>query len=109
MLSVLIAATTTSILISFLCSLMEAALYAVPLPHAKHLAEKGGRTGKLLLRFKEDIGAPIAAILILNTIANTTGAAVAGAAVKALWGDTGLIVFSIGFTLIILLGGEIFP
>ena len=62
--------------ISALCSLMEASLFAVPRPHAKHLADSGSKRGKLLMKFKEDMGQPIAAILILNTVSHTIGAAV---------------------------------
>ena len=75
--SILIITILLAIGISSLCSLMEAALYAVPLTHVKHLAGENSRPGKLLLKFKEDIGKPIAGVLILNTIANSGGAAVA--------------------------------
>ena len=103
MILILAAAVAVAIGFSFLCSLMEATLYAVPLAHVKHLAESDSRSGKLLLRYKESIEQPIAAILILNTISNTAGAAVAGSQVSLLWGERGLIVFSVLFTLAILL------
>jgi len=88
---------------------MEAALYAVPLGHVRHLAETGSRQGKILNGFKNDIGKPIAAILILNTISNTGGAAVAGAAVAELAGDLWVGVFTVFFTLGILYCSEIVP
>jgi len=95
--------------VSFFCSLAEASLFAVPLPHVKHLAESGSRSGRLLLQFKEDMGQPIAAILILNTLSNTAGAAVAGASATALWGAFGLLIFSVIFTVVIMVVSEICP
>jgi len=58
---------------------------------------------------KEQIDQPITAILTLNTIANTIGASVAGAAAVAVFGQDSLIWFSISFTLAILLFSEILP
>ena len=58
---------------------------------------------------KENIDQPITAILTLNTIANTIGAAVAGAAAVAVFGQESLIWFSLCFTLAILLFSEILP
>jgi len=94
---------------SAFCSVMEAALYAVPLAHVKYLADSGSSSGKILLDFKENISRPIAAILILNTIANTAGAAVAGGVVVELYGEPGVAVFSVVFTLMILYFSEITP
>jgi CBS domain containing-hemolysin-like protein len=95
--------------VSFLCSLMEAALFAVSAPFVRALAEKKSRVGSILVRFKENVDRPISAILILNTIANTGGAAVAGAAAADYFGDPSLIWFSILFTLMILFISELVP
>jgi CBS domain containing-hemolysin-like protein len=84
MFTILILTVTFSITISAFCSLMEATLYSVPLAYVRHLAEAGSKRAKILYRLKQDIGKPIAAILILNTISNTGGAAIAGAAVADL-------------------------
>lgn len=88
---------------------MEAALYAVPLSHVRVLAETGSKSGIILLRFKNDMGTPIAAILILNTIANTGGASIAGWAGAALFSEGVLILFSCCFVLAILYLSEIVP
>ena len=109
MISVLLLTVAFAVGVSFFCSLLEAALYAVPIPHIKHLAEEGRRSGKILERMKRDIGRPIAAILILNTIANTAGAAIAGAQAGQLWGERGLLMFSVAFTLLVLFLSEIIP
>lgn len=106
---ILIGSITLSILVSACCSLMEAALYAVPYPFVKHRAELGGRSGKILLRFKNSMRSPIAAILILNTIANTAGASVAGWAVGEIFGSHYLAIFSVCFTLAVLYMSEILP
>lgn len=88
---------------------MEAALYAVGAPFVRSLVEKGSRAGRILERFKNDIDRPISAILILNTLAHTAGAAVAGAAAADLWGPKSLFWFSAVFTLLILFLSEIVP
>lgn len=106
---VLIIVVVLTLLISATCSLMEAALYAVPLPHVRLLAEQELRSGKKLLEFKEDIGRPIAAILILNTISNTGGASIAGWAGAQVFSQSGVVGFSILFVLCILFFSEIFP
>ena len=60
--------------VSALCSLTEAALYAVGVSYVRHLADSGSLAGKALAKHKANMEAPIAAILILNTTANTAGA-----------------------------------
>lgn len=97
-----------SLLLSFLCSLMESALLSAPYPYVKYLADGGSKRGLILLGFKEDLGTPISAILILNTIANTMGAAIGGAYVAPL-GEKPLVVFSIFFTVLVLIFSEIIP
>jgi len=95
--------------ISAFCSVAEAVLYSVPMGHIEILVREGRISGPILKRLKEEIQGPIAAILILNTIANTTGAAVAGAAAVAIFGDYILAGFSALFTLLILIFSEIIP
>jgi len=109
MIYILVFSISLPIIISAFCSLMEAALYAVPYPYTKHLAESGSKRGKILMSLKNDVQKPIAAILILNTLANTGGAAIAGWAVAATFGETSLVIFSILFTLTVLYASEIIP
>ena len=73
-------ATATVLIISCICSLLEAVLYAIPASQIEIMASQGHKTGIILKRLYEDIDRPIAAILSLNTLANTGGAVVAGAA-----------------------------
>jgi len=76
----LIIATGAVLIISCICSLLEAALYALPASRIEMLAEQGRTSGKILKKLHQDIQRPISAILSLNTLANTGGAVVAGAA-----------------------------
>jgi CBS domain containing-hemolysin-like protein len=99
---------TIALIVSFVCSLMEAAIFSVPLPYVKYLADKGSKSGKILLNFKENMGIPIAAILILNTISHTLGASIGGAMVAEV-SESAVIVFSLVFTLLVLILSEIIP
>lgn len=97
--------------ISFLCSLWEAALYAVPMSRVQGMVEEKVTGAKLLLRLKEKIDEPISAILTFNTIANTIGASLAGSIVAAEWGGEHWMVFAFppAFAILILLFSEIIP
>lgn len=109
MLVTLCLAVGLAILIASLCSLFEAVLYSVPLSHVEVMAKSGSRSGKLLKQLKGQISKPIVAILTLNTIAETMGASVAGAAAAQVLGDENVVIFSIVFTLAILFLAEILP
>lgn len=105
----LILAVSLAIGISALCSIMEAVLYSVPISHVEVLFKNKTLSGRTLKEMRTNIHRPITAILTLNTIANTTGAAVAGAYFVALYDEQHLAVFSGLFTLAILLFSEILP
>jgi len=107
--TVLIIAVLVVLAVSALCSLTEAALYAVRMPFVRQLAASGSAAGRLLTNFKSNMEKPITAILILNTIANTAGAAVAGGQARQLFGEGALIWFSAAFTLAVLFFSEIMP
>lgn len=94
---------------SFLCSIMEAALYSISRARIETLRRAGSRSGEILARMRDHIDEPIAAILILNTIANTAGAAYAGALVTDLFGRAWLGAFSAALTVTILFASEIVP
>jgi len=98
-----------AIVISALCSVCEAALYSLPVSHIEITGQKHRKAGKILMALKKDIHKPITAILTLNTIANTAGAAIAGAAAAGVFGDKSMVWFSAAFTLSILLFSEILP
>jgi len=65
--------------------------------------------GKLLRIQKENINKSIAGILILNTIANTLGAAAVGAQAALVFGNDAVVIVSIVLTFAILFLSEIIP
>ncbi len=95
--------------VSFLCSIFESVLLSVTRPQVEVLSRGGRRVGRLLSGFKENMDVPIAAILILNTAAHTIGATVAGASYTEVFGAGTLWIFTIVFTLAVLLFTEIIP
>ncbi len=109
MLQTFITAVISAVLLSALCSLCEAVLYSVTTSQLELLKNSGHPSARTLLHLRADINEPITAILTLNTIANTVGAAVSGAAAAKLFGDENLILFSGMFTLTILIFSEIIP
>ncbi len=94
---------------SFYCSVCEAALYAVSPARVEQLFESGTSAGKRLQRLRSNIDKPIAAILALNTIAHTAGAAVSGMLAADVFDSIGVGVFSVILTLAILFLSEIIP
>lgn len=109
MLAVLILAVGCAIIISAMCSVFEAVLYSLSMAHVELMSENNPKQAGIMKSLKENIDQPITAILTLNTIANTIGAAVAGAAAVAVFGQGSLLWFSLSFTLAILLCSEILP
>ena len=105
----LIVAVAFAVLISAGCSLFEAVLYAVPRRHVEAMAQSGKSAGRIFRDLRGNVDRPIAAILSLNTIANTAGAAFAGSAASAVFGHEWLGYFSAFFTLVILVFSEIIP
>lgn len=94
---------------SFLCSVSEAVLLSITPSHIAALKERGDRSAGLLEQLKENIDRPLAAILSLNTIAHTVGAAGVGAEAAALWGSWIVGWASAIMTLLILVISEIIP
>jgi CBS domain containing-hemolysin-like protein len=105
----LVVAVAVAVGVSFFCSLAEAALYSVPWSRIEQLRKEGKASGTTLYALRQNIDRPITAILTLNTVANTAGAAVAGAAAAEVFGHERLVFFTAVFTLVILLFSEIVP
>lgn len=95
--------------ISFLCSILEAVLLSTPMSFISMKEEEGNKTAILLKKYKTEIDGPVAAILSLNTIAHTIGAAGVGAEAVNLWGDEYFGVISAILTVLILVFSEIIP
>lgn len=105
----LIIAVSGAIVISAVCSLFEAVLYSVPLRHIETMVQNKRPGGKILKELRENIERPITAILSLNTIAHTAGAAFAGSAATAVFGYQWIGYFTALFTLVILIFSEVIP
>ena len=71
--------------------------------------DEGDKNAALFLKFKQDPDRPLSAILSLNTIANTLGAAAVGHQASTLTGDHWFGIISAIMTLLILVFSEIVP
>ncbi len=98
---------------SFACSIFEAVILSVTPSFVASCEssdrEKTRRTGRLLRNLKEDVDRPLAAILTLNTIAHTAGAAGVGAQAQVIWGSAAVTAASVVMTLLILVLSELIP
>ncbi|KMY67972.1 hypothetical protein AAU61_09055 [Desulfocarbo indianensis] len=105
----LVLAVSVSIVVSALCSLLESVLYSTRVITLEAAAHGGVAVAQQMKRLKAEVDKPLAAILILNTLANTAGASLAGWAAGQIWGAGSLWAFSLFFTLAILIFSEIIP
>lgn len=95
--------------VSFLCSILEAVLLSAPVSFIAMKEREGAKYAPLLMRQKQDIDKPISAILSLNTIAHTIGAAGVGAEAVKVFGEAYFGVISAVLTILILVLSEIIP
>ncbi len=93
---------------SFFCSLSEASLLSVS-PLRLHTLAQRSTVAKVVLTMKQAMSRPLAAILILNTVANTGGAAIAGREYTRQFGTAGMALFTTLFTIAVLILAEIVP
>jgi len=98
-----------AVIISFICSVLESVLLSVTMPYISVLEKERSSVGKLLKSHKQHIHKSIASILILNTIANTLGAAAVGAQAERVFGTGAVFYVSIVLTFAILFFAEIIP
>lgn len=105
---ILVVASLT-LLASFLCSLFEAALYAITPARVALLEREGAWGAARLAALRRKVEEPIAAILTVNTVAHTVGSAWCGAMVGAQFGSRALGVFAAVFTVLVLAVTEIVP
>jgi len=95
--------------ISFLCSLLESVLMSTPISFITMKEEEGDKNAALFMKYKQDPDRPLSAILSLNTIANTLGAAAVGHQATLLTGDHWFGIVSATMTILILVFSEIVP
>ncbi len=98
-----------ALVFSFLCSVAEAVLLSVTPSFIARLENERERSGRLLRKVKSNIDRSLAAILTLNTIAHTIGAAGAGAEAAAYFEEKYVGVAMVILTLLILFLSEIIP
>lgn len=108
-----------SIFVSFLCSILEAALLSFTPTFIRIKTKEGKSYAKTLAGFKKNIDTPLTAILTLNTIAHTVGAILVGnqAGKLAVEGGFDYSILGINFvglvsaimTILILILSEIIP
>ena len=109
-----------SILFSFLCSILEAVLLSITPAYVGIQEQTGSHIAADLVRFKDDIDRPLAAILTLNTIAHTVGAIGVGSQAALIFGESMLEIAGVPIislealiaglmTLAILIFSEVIP
>ena len=94
---------------SFLCSILESTLLSVTPSYIAALQAEDNPVGERLYRLKDNIDRSLAAILSVNTIANTIGAVGVGAQAQLIWGEAWVALVSGLLTLGILYCSEIIP
>ena len=95
--------------VSFLCSLLESVLMSTPISYITMKEDEGDRNAALFMKMKTEPDRPLTAILSLNTIANTIGAAGVGQQATLVFGSHWFGLVSAVMTLLILIFSEILP
>src|SRR5690554_1517800 len=98
-----------ALFISFICSVLEAVLLSTPISYLNIKDESGEKSAKTFLKLKANIDRPLSAILTLNTIAHTIGAAGVGAQAVKVFGEAYFGIISAVLTVLILVLSEIIP
>lgn len=95
--------------VSFLCSVLEAVLLSTPISFISMKESQGVASAPLLMKYKTNVDRPVAAILTLNTVAHTIGAAGVGSESVKVFGEAYFGIISAILTLLILVLSEIIP
>ncbi len=98
-----------AIAVSFICSILEAVILSTSVSYIQTRAMEGNKSALLIKKLKNNINRPLAAILSINTIAHTVGAAGVGAQAVVVFGDAYFGLISAILTLLILIFSEIIP
>ncbi|WP_187306163.1 hemolysin family protein [Pseudoalteromonas piscicida] len=98
-----------AIAISFICSVMEAVLLSITPSHIGILKQENDALASRVQRLKDNIDQPLSAILTLNTVAHTAGAAGVGAQAAVVFSDAAVGIASAVMTLLVLVLSEIIP
>ncbi len=98
-----------ALIVSFLCSIMEAVLLSTSLSYLKVKEKDGNNSAKYFIKLKQNIDRPLSAILSLNTIAHTVGAVGVGAQATKVFGEAYFGLVSAILVILILILSEIIP
>ncbi len=98
-----------ALFVSFLCSVMESVLLSTPISFLNVKEESGHKSATTFIKLKNNIERPLSAILSLNTVAHTIGAAGVGAQATKMFGELYFGIISAILTLLILIFSEIIP
>lgn len=107
--TLLLAYLALALVVSFLCSISEAVLLSVRPAHVEALRRKKHPASEALQTLQANLDRPLAAILTLNTVAHTVGAAGVGAQSAVVFGSEFVGLTSAILTLLILVLSEIIP
>ncbi|HPF93399.1 MAG TPA: hemolysin family protein [Tenuifilaceae bacterium] len=105
----LIAYLFLALFVSFLCSIMESVLLSTPQSFLIVKHENGHKWANSFIDLKINIDKPLSAILSLNTVAHTIGAAGVGAQAVRVFGEAYFGIVSAILTILILVITEIIP
>ncbi len=98
-----------ALFVSFLCSIMESVLLTIPQSFLIVKKDKGEQWANSFIQLKIKIDKPLSAILSLNTVAHTIGAAGVGAQAVKVFGEASFGIVSAVLTILILIVTEIIP
>jgi CBS domain containing-hemolysin-like protein len=107
--TLLIIFAVLSVAVSFVCSILEATLLSMTPSYIATVQHENPKLAAKLGALKDNLDRPLAAILTLNTVAHTVGAAGVGAQVTAMYGSAYLGMASGIMTIVILIFSEIIP
>ena len=107
--ALLLAYLFLALFVSFTCSIMESVLLSTPSSFLIVKQEAGNKWADTFLNLKNNIDKPLSAILSLNTVAHTIGAAGVGAQAVKIWGEASFGIVSAILTILILIITEIIP
>ncbi len=97
------------LILSGFFSSSETALFSISKVKALHIAKDGTRTGKLILKMKEDSHTLLTTILIGNNLVNIAASAIATSIAIGYFKSNAVGIATGVMTLLVLIFGEIFP
>ncbi|MDH4127940.1 MAG: hemolysin family protein [Spirochaetota bacterium] len=97
------------LVVSAICSLVEAALFTVPINRVRAWVNENYRFSPSLLKIKESMQKPIATIVILNNISNIVGSIFVGSMMADEFDKLWVGIISGIFTFLIILLSELIP